>query len=280
MPHAVGNSWGCFTLANDLVLDWTLALLASLRQFAPDLPLVVIPFDDRQAALSGHVDRFGHRYLESPEVDRMHELGRRFYPSDDFSARGFRKLAAFSGPFDRFLFLDTDVLALGPLEDLLEAIASAPADLVYFDTDVEQVFRPGPLRRALESRHELVGFNAGLFASRQGLLDADRLADCLSDLSSDWSNELVPNAEQPFLNLYALRAGWRRARASELVRDTCSTCWAAAGRLEFDGHAYRLRDSGRWDEGRRMRFAHWAGFRLAPEMPNRPTWSEFRATVI
>lgn len=279
MPDAANAPWGCYTLANDLVLDWTLALLASLRRFAPDLPVVVIPFDDRQAELTGHIDRFGHRYLESPEIGRLHELGRRLYPADDFSARGFRKLAAFSGPFERFLFLDTDVLALGPLDDLLEAIATAPADLVYFDTDVEQVFRPGPLRRALESRHELVGFNAGLFASRSGLLDSDRLASCLTDLDTDWTADLVPNAEQPFLNLYSLRAGWRLARASEIVPDACSTCWAAAGRLEFDGYSYRLRSSGRWDEGRRMRFAHWAGFRLAPEMPNRPTWSEFRATA-
>jgi hypothetical protein len=279
MPAADRAPWGCYTLANDLVLDWALALLASLRRFAPDLPVAVIPFDDRQVALASHLDRLGHRYLESAEIDRFHELGRRFYPADEFSARGFRKLAAFSGPFERFVFLDTDVLALGPLDDLLAAITTETVDLVYFDTDVEQVFGPGPLRRTLEARSELAGFNAGLFASRHGLLDADRLASRLSDLGSDWTDELVPNAEQPFLNLYSIRAGWRVARASDLVPDSCSTCWAAAGRLEFDGSSYRLRDSGRWDEGRRMRFAHWAGFRLAPEMPNRPTWSEFRAAA-
>ncbi|MBP9146420.1 MAG: hypothetical protein KBI44_18215, partial [Thermoanaerobaculia bacterium] len=54
-------------------------------------------------------------------------------------------------------------------------------------------------------------------------------------------------------------------------------CWPAVGRIEFDGTAYRLRDSGRWDEGWQMFFAHWAGFPLGPDMPNRALFEEFHA---
>ena len=43
-----GPRWGAYCLANDAVLDWTLALLASLRRFAPRLELRVIPYDERQ----------------------------------------------------------------------------------------------------------------------------------------------------------------------------------------------------------------------------------------
>jgi hypothetical protein len=272
----IESRWGCFALANDLVLDWTLALLDSLRRFAPTLPVRVIPYDDRQSELAIALDLRGHAYLESPEIESLHRIGSRFYPYDDFSARGFRKLAAFSGPFERFLFLDSDVVALGPLGELLEAIERTDSDLVYFDTDLDQVFRPGPDRRRLESAHELHGFNAGLFASRRGLLTAESLGSRLADLDASWTEWLVPNAEQPLLNLYAVRSGWRCSRASEHVPDTCSTCWAAAGELEFDGTCHRLRGTDRWDEGRRMPFAHWAGFRLDRSMPNWRIWAGFR----
>mgnify|MGYP006381690867 CR=1 FL=1 len=49
--------WGVYCLANDLVLDWALALFESLREFAPELPLLVIPYDERQVELGLELHR-------------------------------------------------------------------------------------------------------------------------------------------------------------------------------------------------------------------------------
>ncbi len=269
--------WGVFTLANDAVLEWSLALLESLELAAPDLPVLVIPYDERQEQLAQVLRSYGHSYLESPEIERFGEIGRRFYPEDEFAARGFRKLAAFSGPFERFFFLDSDTLALCRLAELTDAFGRSRADIVHFDTDPDQVYRPGPLRTELAAAGRGRGFNAGLFAGRRGALDAGRFAALLADLGPDWGRLLVANAEQPFLNLAADRAGLVLAHAHELVPDSCSTCWPAVGRLSEEGSDWRLRDSGRWDEGWRFLFAHWAGFRLGPAMPNRAVWERFRA---
>ena len=38
---------GVYTLANDPMYDWLVAFLESMREHEPDLPIVVIPFDDR-----------------------------------------------------------------------------------------------------------------------------------------------------------------------------------------------------------------------------------------
>ena len=268
--------WGVYCLANDLVLDWALALLESLREFAPGLPLLVVPYDERQAALGRRLAAAGHGYLEHPETEALHRLGRRFYPDDEFAARGFRKLAAFNGPFERFFLLDSDVLALSPLAELVDAVERVSPDLVHFDTDPDQVYRPGPLREALAAAGRGRGFNAGLLIGRRGVLDAARMESAFGDLGADWRDRLVPNAEQPFLNLYADRAGLRLAAAHELVPDACSTCWPAVGRIEREAGAWRLRGSGRWDEGWRLLFAHWAGHRLSPAMPNRELWESFR----
>jgi len=270
-----GPSWGAFCLANDAVLDWVLPLAESLRTYAPDLPLLFIPFDARTKQLERLADLYGYGLFDHPEIDRCGEVGRLLYPESEFDARGFRKLAAFQGPFERFLSLDSDVLLLGPLSDLRSAVERSDLDLLFFDTDVEQVHRGGPWRDE-RARRGVRSFNAGLFAARRGLLDAERLSEQLGELPGDWRSVLVPNAEQPFLNFFAEERGWRIAGAHEIVADTCSTCWAAAGRLvEYPG-GFRLSAPGRWDDGWRIRFAHWAGNRLSPSMPNRDVHDEFR----
>jgi len=272
------SRWGAYCLANDAVLDWVLPLVESLATFAPDLPLLFIPFDERTSRLEAIAERFGHGLFEHAEVERLEAAGRRFYADSDFDARGFRKLAAFQGPFERFFSLDSDVVCLGPLGDLQTSFESAALDLLYFDTDLDNAYRPGSWREARVARGAR-GFNAGVFAARRGSLDAERLSRTLAALPDDWRSVLVPNAEQPFLNFYAEEERWRIAGAHELVADTCSTCWAAVGRLEPHADGYRLRDSGRWDEGWRIRFAHWAGIRLAPDMPNRAAHQHFLAAA-
>ncbi len=104
-------------------------------------------------------------------------------------------------------------------------------------------------------------------------------AETLRTLPPDWHAQLVPNAEQPFLNYYADSAALEVRAAHELLADRCSTCWPAVGRIEFDGTAYRLRDS-TLDEGWQMFFAHWAGFPLGPDMPNRALFEEFHADSV
>ncbi|MCB1008251.1 MAG: hypothetical protein KDB94_05070 [Acidobacteria bacterium] len=221
--------------------------------------------------------RFCYSVLESPEIAALDALGRRFYPEEEFAARGFRKLAAFQGPFDRFFSFDSDVVVLGPLGPLGRAIESAGADLAHFDTDLDQVYRPGPLRDELVAGRDARGFNAGLFAARRGWLSSASLAAELRELGPGWRDLLVPNAEQPFLNLYADRTGAKKAAAHELLPEYCSTCWPNVGRFAPEGDGFRLRGSGRWDEGRLLFAAHWAGSPLGETMPNAELHRHFLA---
>lgn len=276
MADRRATNWGIYTLANDGVYDSALALFESLRTFAPGLPVRIIPYDARQERLAEAVREFGFAYFEAPAVAALHRLGEAYYPTQDFAARGFRKLAAFEGPFERFLFLDSDVVALSPVRPLLAAFAATAADLVHFDTDLDQVYRPGPLRDRMVARGAR-GFNAGLFGGRRGALTVESLAASLRTLAADWTAQLVPNAEQPFLNYHADYTALAVRAAHELLPDFCSTCWPAVGRIAREGSSYRLRDSGRWDEGWQLFFAHWAGFPLGPGMPNRELFEKFHA---
>ena len=279
MPDRKTAAHGLYTLANDGVLDWAIALFESVREYAPGLPLRVIPYDDRQNALAPVVERFGFSYFASGEADRLHALGRRFYPELDFAARGFRKLASFAGPFENFLFLDSDVVALSPLSELIDAAEASAADLVYFDIDINQVYRPGAERDRFVAAGAR-GFNCGLFAGRRGAVTVEALEATLDELGPDWPERLVPNAEQPFLNYFADRSGLRVQAAHQLAPGFCSTCWPAVGTFSLEEGVWRLRGSNRWDEGWRLYCAHWAGYTRPPEIPNRELWERFHAAGV
>ncbi len=270
--------WEVVTLANDSVLEWTVALLESLRRFAPASVIRVIPYDDRMDRLSAALERLGNAEIWTPpELRDWDRLGAELYPEHAPSARGFRKLAAFQVPSARFLFVDADALALAPIAELFAAIAAGGAEFVHFDTDIDQVYRPGPLRDELQRSGSGVGFNCGLFVGRAGDVDPDAICEAVANLDGSWREHLVPLAEQAFLNLAVDRAGLRVRGASELMPDACSTCWPAVGRIEELRGEFRLRESGRWDEGWRFLFAHWAGFQLAKTMPNYAIWEQFRS---
>ena len=73
--------WGVYCLANDLVLEWALALFESLREFAPGLPLMVVPYDERQDALGRRLAvkrRALYRHPSDAGGERIHPLGRQF----------------------------------------------------------------------------------------------------------------------------------------------------------------------------------------------------------
>lgn len=267
--------WGIYVLANDNVMEWVLALFESLRIYASDLPLLVIPYDDRQTALRELASRNGYGYLEHPEIERYHRIGHRLYPSDEFCARGFRKLAAFSGPFEQFFFIDSDVVALAPLRETCAALQGSALDLVYFDIHPTH-YQPGSPFGAFAAAGR-VEFNGGLWVGRRGALDSARFERSVSKLGRDWKKHLAPIAEQPFLNFVAADRDLKTASIADFVPDACSTSWPAVGRLVNDGVSWRLRGSTHPHEGRRFLFAHWAGFQLTPEMPNRDVWETFRS---
>lgn len=275
-PPRVG--WAIVTLANDAVFDWAVALLASLARYAPGRTVRVIPYDSRLERLGTAMAALGNAEVWTPPaLEAWDALAVRAYPDEPAAARVFRKLASFQAPTERFIFLDADSVALAPLDELFAAIESSDADFVHFDTDIEQVYLPSSWREAMREQGRAIGFNSGLFAGRSGTLAPAHLESAIRSLPGPWREYLVPFAEQAFLNLAVDHAGLSLRGAWELLGGVCSTCWPAVGRLDEEQGVFRLRESGRWDEGWRFLFAHWAGYQLSEAIPNHSVWAGFRA---
>ncbi len=252
---------GIYCLANDRVLDWVLALLESRLVHEPDLPLVVIPFDDDVAQLRGLTETFAFELLEGDELSDLDRLARALWPDAAETGR-LRKLAAFTGRFETFLFLDADVVVLDQLGHLFTTFTGADCDLLFADADLDWVYRPGPLRDELVAQGA-PGANTGVFLSRRGVISGGDLRALAPELVRRVP-ELATRDDQSVINLCLDRLGRRARRLSDADPAIAMSAWAGAtaGRRSATC-ASHCDETGRW-----LPLLHWAGFPLGGELPH------------
>jgi hypothetical protein len=253
-----------YCLANDVVAEWLLAMLSSVRTVEPDLEILIIPFDGHIKHIRKIADRFRCSIYDAPELDRLDEIGKDFYPSNPIAAHTFRKFAMFSGPLDRFIFLDADVVVFSPLRPLLEL--GTNHEIVYFDTDFDQVYRAGVWRDALEANGAR-GFNTGSLISSRGILDLDIFVRFAEESRTLRDQFVTHTMEQPFLNYCADALKLDLARADELDPRLGPT---------YAAYPVRVGDTGWTIDGKPTPFIHWAGIGLSPLMPNAAVYTRFR----
>lgn len=258
--------FGISILANDAVSDWLTALLESIKCHCPELPVSVIPFNERLQGVASLQETYDFEILRVEMLNNLDRIGSKFFPESHLKHH-FRKLAAFEGPFDCFLCLDADTLILTHPFPLLEAFAASSYDFLCFDTDLDQVYWPGPFRERMVREFHSIGFNTGTFASRKGALG---LADFvgLSSSSDLDPNELTRNLEQGFLNYCIDVRSVRTCRVGEVAVEYAGSVWARHP-IVREGAAYLLAHPRHPDRGKQLPILHWAGIhKVSGDMPN------------
>ena len=126
-------SCGIYTLANDVVFDQLVAFLNSVEvNVSPDIPICIIPYDDRMEQVKKEI---GDRpnvsiYEDQQEIQRWQDFAKEVWINHPLAfqksnarliesrMRFQRKMAAFQGDFDKFVFYDADTLAMKPVDDM------------------------------------------------------------------------------------------------------------------------------------------------------------------
>lgn len=267
---------GIYTLANDRSYHWLVALLESCRIHEPDIPVIVIPFDDRIERVRTLQNRYRFDVLEHDCLTALDEIAARYFPNDHMSVHKFRKFAAFWGPFERFVFVDSDVVLLGPLGEFFDRALESDVEFVCGEIDIDQVYVPGMLRDQMMATGVTTGFNAGFFMSSRNTLRLDqvrRLGDEGLAIRGGFVRVL---GDQPFFNWCVAVSGLRVQTYFDLVPDMCFSTWAMRRPVaEVDG-VWRLLDTKWGDVGRRMPLLHWAGYGLDFKMPNMRIFLRYR----
>lgn len=242
---------GVYCLANDEALEWFQAFVRSFRKFNPTLPLTVIPYNKSIAKLQSLQVPFNFSLMDEVTASRFDAIAHRV-AGRNIPGGTFRKLCCFFGPYDTFLFLDSDIVVASDLEPLFQAFAKSATDFVYFDTDLAMVYTP-EFAQTMVAEYGSPGFNSGAFLARRDsvteaeIMRAVASGETIRDHFSIWG-------EQPFLNYLFDVTRRRLVHAVELVPEITEKPWARQS-FHFDEQQECYLDA----VGRTMPFIHWPG---------------------
>ena len=125
---------GVYIVANDKVGENAIALMSSIRLRDPEIPVFLIPFnDDHKTVAQRLADLYNVQLF--PDLDFLDSLTDQIgeiFPRDFLALPNkIRKLAAWFGPLDEFLYIDTDILFFTPVTDTLRYLDQA--DFIWCD---------------------------------------------------------------------------------------------------------------------------------------------------
>ena len=268
---------GVYVLANDAVHDWLVAFLESYRAHNPDLPLALIPYDDRLDRVRALADSYQFEVINDASLIRLDELGRSFAGDDSPGwVRMFRKFFVFWGPFEYGLYLDCDIIVLDDLKQLLDAFVESSWDFCFFDQTDEYVYNSEAFILKMKQEYSARLFNAGYWGARRGLFSLGALQE-LAGPARAVQDQLYVGIDQSFLN-YSIHVSHRPyGGLSDLLPDLAHHHWAAPWRrIRRTGRDYRIGHRTSPDFGKRLVLLHWAGYKVSPLMPYRNIFLKYR----
>ncbi|MBW4497350.1 MAG: glycosyltransferase [Oscillatoria princeps RMCB-10] len=263
---------GIYTLANDVVYDQLVALLNSIEANAgKEIPVCVIPYDSRLDKVRAEVaarknvtlfdDTASIAYWEdfATQAWKTHPRAEKVWQergmSQAYRLARHRKLCAFDGPFDKFIYFDADTLAIGALDEVYQKLDEydwVTNDFQY-KSDVKYIFEASEEERLkLGSPEEVTShiFCSGWFASKKGMFNPVKLANLLEKLKAGEANTIsLQCIDQPLLNYMVLRSDISYYNfAYHGIDEATGSHWSSK---------FETVDNVLYDRGRRITYLHY-----------------------
>jgi len=271
-------SRGIYITANDRVMDQAIALLNSLRLYDPDTPIMLIPYDDNYQAIAQLLAQ-AYGVQVYPDLDFIHRIADNLHTifGGEFFARPnqFRKQACWFGPFDEFLYIDTDVVVFEKLSNNFKYLAEH--DFICCDYQhlggIKNVFSPHVVEAKVFTEADTKDiFNSGFWGSKKNIFSEQDLYDTFAECAAhpeyfDFSEKV---SDQPILNFILLK---RIPRRFNIVRrpEKAPGNWAGSPQFQQQGHI--LIDPA---VNQPLQFLHWAGIHIQPGCPYWEIWEHYR----
>lgn len=219
---------GICTLANDRVYDQLIALLNSIEAVAgSEIPVCIYPYDD-------YTDRIAQAIANRPNVQIYDDLAS-IQQWDQFVQQVWdahptarqrwgsrnphyyhrvgthRRFCAFDGPFDRFLYLDADILLMNSVQFVFDELKQK--DWVVYDfqftdpTHVYETTSPRLTQMFSAERIKTEIFCSGFYASSKGQFNSAQRNWLLAELQQGDAELLYPMApDQTLLNYMVMKS--------------------------------------------------------------------------
>lgn len=267
--------YGVYILANDVVCDQLIALINSLEQnVGTDLPICIVPYDNNTEKSRLVTKRYRQVQWFDDEalLNKWETFASKIWQANsaalaDWKARGIsgvsrmgmhRRFCCFDGPFERFIYLDADILAMNSFDLLFDSLNNY--DFVTYDfqyKDLSHVFAvdaPNLTDVFERDRLETEIFCAGLFASKKGLFTEQMLSDLLASLQAGEAEILYYNGpDQSILNYMVMKSNINAVNLSRVLPTEARTgCCVTSSHFEE-------RNNVLFDKEQQLTYLHYIG---------------------
>ncbi|MEA5580856.1 hypothetical protein VB620_05825 [Nodularia harveyana UHCC-0300] len=271
-------SRGIYIIANDKVMDQSIALLNSIRLYDTDSPIVMIPYDENYHNIANTLNKY-YGVTVYEDLDFIERLSQNLHETfgGKFFARPnqFRKQACWFGPFDEFLYIDTDIVVFEKIIDNLNYLATS--DFICCDYQhlggIKNVFSPHVLEEKVFTESEVKDiFNGGFWGSKKNLVSENDLYEIFTECAEhpEYFDFSEKTSDQPIINYMLLK---RISRRFNIVKREGKAPGNWAGSSHFQPEANILVDP---KVNQPLQYLHWAGIRIQPGCPYWKTWEYYR----
>lgn len=271
-------SRGIYIIANDRVIDQAIALLNSIRFHDPDTPIVMIPYDEQYQAIANVLtETYGVQVYEDLEFilrlsHQLHEIfGTHFFARPN----QFRKQACWFGPFDDFLYIDTDIVVFEKIIDNLNYLSDY--DFICCDYQhsggITNVFTTKVIEKKIFRESDIRDiFNGGFWGSKKKLISENDLYESFAECAAhpEYFDFSQKTSDQPVINYMLLK---RIPRRFNIVRRPGKAPGSWAGSSHFQSQGNLLFDP---TVNQPLQYLHWAGIRIEPGCPYWEIWKHYR----
>jgi hypothetical protein len=268
---------GIYIVGNDRVRENAIALLNSIRYHDPTVPVYLIPFDDNYHQIAAALAQ-QHQVQLFPDLALLDAFTTRIGEIFDrnFLAlpNKMRKLVAWFGPLNEFLYIDTDILVFQKIADVLDYLTDYDflcCDYHHVGEGLRNIFSEKVKTQGIFSTSQLQDvFNSGFWGSKQGAINPSQMEQLLRECAAhrDYFDFSQNTTDQPILNYLVLKSMPRRLN---LVRTVKQAPGSWAGSSHFQEKDWIL-----YDHGQRLWYLHWAGIAMQPGNPYRSLWEYYR----
>jgi len=212
---------GVYFLAHDGILDMAIAFLNSFRAYNPTTKLCLIPYADDVDQLTSLGKQYNFTiWCDSATLKWCDDVGLSFHGC---TLGQYRKLAIWDGPFDRFVYIDTDTVVLHSIDFALQYLDRFDFLTSHSDTPQirrwvwkDSVYATGALTDAQIS----YAANTGFLASRRQCLPRAQIEERLPGALELAQHMELLCCEQPLLNYLIVTSGMRYASLFTIARNS------------------------------------------------------------
>lgn len=200
---------GVYFMANNKVLDMTIAFLNSFRMHNKELPLCLIPFNNNFEQIEALKDVYNFSVFDNQELlETCDAISVKFH---DNVCGAYRKLVAWEGNFEQFIYIDIDTVVIDSLSFVWANLTHCK---IFTSHSNLPEIREWVWKDSIYSKNKLnksqieYATNTGFIVSTKNTLPMSWVLDQVEEALTLKEDMALFCMEQPFLNYLIVTSGY------------------------------------------------------------------------